>query len=104
MGNKLAPAEEYVREKNRQEAIGLLKKYYEKGFRYVARDPESKVLVLFSLKPKKYRKEEFWGYVNVDDPKTIPCQVIFNRDITEINWRNRSPVSIEDFLNKECSK
>lgn len=98
MESKLNPIAEYLRDKNRQETIELLKLYYDKGFRYVVRDPEIKVLVLFSLKPKKYRKEEFWGYVNVDDPKVIPCQVIFNTDITEIRWVNRCPTLISEFI------
>jgi hypothetical protein len=91
---------EYVRVKNRADALKELKKFYDRGFRYVVRDLDGEHLVLFSLKPKKYLDLESWGYVNECDPKAIPCQIIRNTDITEINWKNRSAVLIGDFIKK----
>lgn len=93
------PLYEYIRLKNRTDATKELKKYFDRGFRYVVRDLDGDHLVVFSLKPKKYRDLESWGYVNECDPKAIPCQIIRNTDITEINWKNRSAVLIENFLN-----
>lgn len=90
---------EFLRLKNRTDALKELKKYLDRGFRYVVRDLEGEWLVLFSLKPKRYMDLEAWGYVNGDDPKARPCQIIRNLDITEINWKNRSAVLIENFLN-----
>ncbi|MCI5684555.1 MAG: hypothetical protein MR320_04095 [Enterococcus gallinarum] len=89
---------ESIRLKNRADTLKELKKYFDRGFRYVVRDLEGEWLVLFSLKPKKYMDLEIWGYVNECDPNAIPCQIIRNTDITEINWKNRSAVLIEDFL------
>lgn len=89
-----------IRLKNRTDTTKELKKYFDGGFRYVVRDLDGKHLVLFSLKPKKYMDLESWGYVNEFDPKAIPCQTIRNTDITEINWKNRSAVLIEDFIKK----
>ncbi|OTN77098.1 hypothetical protein A5886_002178 [Enterococcus sp. 8G7_MSG3316] len=89
---------EYVRLKNRMDTLKELKKYFDRGFRYVVRDLEGEWLVLFSLKPKRYMDLEAWGYVNEDDPKARPCQIIRNLDITEINWKSRNAVLIEDFL------
>ncbi len=94
------PLYEYIRLKNRTDATKELKKYFDRGFRYVVRDLDGDHLVVFSLKPKKYRDLESWGYVNECDPKAIPCQIITNTDITEINWKNRSANLIEEFLNK----
>jgi hypothetical protein len=91
---------ESIRLKNRADTIKDLKRYFERGFRYVVRDLDGEYLVLFSLKPKKYMDYEIWGYVNEYDPKAIPCQIIKNTDITEINWKNRSATLLEDFLNK----
>lgn len=91
---------ESLRLKNRKETLEELKKYLDRGFRYVVRDLESEWLVLFSLKPKRYMDLESWGYVNEIDPKAIPCQIIRNTDITEINWKNRSAVLIEDVIKK----
>jgi len=72
----------------------------QQGFKYIVRDLDGDWLVLFSLKPKKYIKMEFWGYVNEMDPNALPCKVIENSDITEISWKNRSPILISDFLKK----
>lgn len=94
------PLYEYIRLKNRTDTTKELKKYFDRGFRYVVRDLDGDHLVLFSLKPKKYMDLESWGYVNEWDPKAIPCQIIANTDITEINWKNRSATLIEEFLNK----
>ncbi|MGM0295088.1 hypothetical protein [Enterococcus sp. AZ034] len=91
---------ESIRLKNRADTLKELKKYFDRGFRYVVRDLEGEWLVLFSLKPKKYMDLESWGYVNESDPKAIPCQIIRNTDITEINWKNRSAVLIKDFIKK----
>lgn len=73
---------------------------YEKGYKYVVRDKESEFLSCFSLKPKRYRDLESWGYLNPDEPKAMMAYPIKNTDITEINWSNRSATLILDFLNK----
>ncbi|MEB8400280.1 hypothetical protein NGG61_10130 [Enterococcus casseliflavus] len=91
---------ESVRLKNRADTLKELKKYSDRGFRYVVRDLEGEWLVLFSLKPKKYMDLEIWGYVNECDPNAFPCQIIRNTDITEINWKNRNAVLIGDFIKK----
>lgn len=91
---------ESIRLKNRADTMEELKKYYDRGFRYVVRDLDGEHLVLFSLKPKKYMDLESWGYVNEFDPKAFPCQIIRNTDIAEINWKNRSAVLIKDFIKK----
>jgi hypothetical protein len=93
-----------IRLKNRTDTTKELKKYFDRGFRYVVRDLEGEWLVLFSLKPKKYMDLESWGYVNEFDPEVIPCQIIRNTDITEINWKNRSAVLIEDFIKKALER
>ena len=92
--------EDYLRLKNRQEAILQMKIYMQMGFEYVVRDLDMDWLVFFSLKPKKYRSLEIWGYVDGSSPEALPCKVIKNTDITEISWKNRSPMLISDFLEK----
>ncbi|WP_313627567.1 DNA topoisomerase [Enterococcus italicus] len=98
--NRKEAIEDYLRLKNRQEAILQMEIYMKMGFEYVVRDLDMDWLVFFSLKPKKYRSLEIWGYVNELDPEVLPCKVIKNVDIAEINWKNRSPMSISDFLGK----
>lgn len=102
MGNithrEVDPVEDFFRVKNRDETIRLLKKFYKKGYRYVVRGPEDVYLALFSVKPKKYRSFEDCGYINEDDPKAKPCQLIKNTDITEIRWQNRYPTVISEFV------
>jgi hypothetical protein len=57
-------------------------------------------LTCFSIKPKKYRDTEAWGYVDPDMPEAIPAYPIGNTDIAEISWSNRSATLIADFLAK----
>ena len=98
--NRQEAIEDYFRLKNRKEAIFKMEIYMEQGFKYVVRDLDIDWLVFFSLKPKKYRSLEIWGYVDENNPEVLPCKLIKNEDITEINWKNRSPVLISDFLEK----
>lgn len=84
--------------KSRTEVKEMLKSPFSNGFSYIARDPESNVLCLFSLKPKKYRDIEAWGYVDENAQGVKPCKIIRNTDITEINWKNQRPTLISDFL------
>lgn len=87
-----------TRLKNRTDTTKELKKYFDRGYRYVVRDLDGEWLVLFALKPKKYMDLEIWGYDNEFAHEAIPCKLIRNVDIAEINWKNRSAVLIEDFL------
>lgn len=64
----------------------------------MVRDDGTECLALFSLKPKRYMELEAWGYVDENDPKAKPCQVISNTDITEIRWQNRYPTVISEFV------
>lgn len=91
------PVEECFRIKSRVEAIDLMRKYYKKGFRYAARDEQSDWIQLYSEEPKKYLEEEFWGYKSGDDPNVLPVRLIKNKDMTEINWGNRSAILIETY-------
>ena len=84
--------------KSRSEVKEMLKSPFSNGFSYIVRDPESNILCLFSLKPKKYRKFGFWGYVDENAQGVKPCRIIWNTDITEINWHNQRPTLISDFL------
>lgn len=84
--------------KTRKQTEIALMDLYEKGYRYVVRDKEDNYLSCFSLKPKKYRDTESWGYVDPDERKTMMAYPIKNTDITEINWSNRSAMLISDFL------
>lgn len=90
----------------RQQAIEILEQLYEKGYRYVARDKDSDFLICFSLKPKKYMKLEFWGYVDSDAQGVKMAYIFRNTDITEIKWSNRSATLIAEFLglNKDGAK
>lgn len=83
---------------NRKQAIDLLKQLQEKGYGYVVRDNEMPYLICFSLKPKKYRDTESWGYVNPDVMGAKSAYPIKNTDISEVNWNNRSATLISDFL------
>lgn len=85
---------------SRQEVAEVLKKLYERGYRYVVRDKDMPYLVSFSLKPKRYRDTESWGYVNPDETGVIMAYPFKNVDITEINYSNRSATLIETYLTK----
>ncbi len=76
----------------------VLEDLYKKGFRYVVRDRGSEFLTCFSIKPKKFRDIESWGYNNSSLPKALPAAIIKNEDITEINWTNISATLIADFI------
>lgn len=87
-------------EKQTDEAVfKLLQDYLKAGFRYIVRDQNSSALVLFSQKPKKDSKNKFWGYVNPDDPKALPCAVIDSDGMEAIQWTNRQPKAIDELLN-----
>lgn len=88
-------------EKSRSEVIERLKKLYKRDYRYVVRDKDSSHLLCFSLKPKRYRDTESWGYVDPCDKKALTAYPIGNTDITEINYYNRSATSIKEFLEGE---
>lgn len=68
------------------------------GYTYIARCKDSDWLTCYSVKPKKFMDLEIWGYANPDAPgvkMAYPLQCLF---YTEINWSNRSPLLITDFL------
>lgn len=81
-------------EQTRSQVQETLKKLYEKGYRYVVRDKGMNYLTCFSVKPKRYRKLEIWGYVKLDAKGVIEAYPIKNTDVTEINWNNRSATPI----------
>lgn len=87
----------------REQVIKSLQDLYAEGYRYVVREKDMQWLLCFSLKPKKYREFEGWGYVDPDVTGVITAYPIKNTDITEINWTNRSATLIEDFLSKVAS-
>ena len=95
--------EEYLRVKSREEVIGELKKYYKKGYRYVVRDFNCCYLSLFSIKPKRFRDLESWGYANPNAHGVLMAESIKNYDITEINYKNRSATLIADFIKRSES-
>jgi len=86
--------------KSREQVVGKLKDLQVKGYTHVARDEGSQYLICFSLKPKKYRDIEAWGYVNSDLSDAFMAYPIKNTDITEISWTDRSATLILDFVNK----
>lgn len=93
-----------LRHRNREEAIEVMKRAYDKGYRYVVRDYESEHLSFFNYKPKKFRDLESWGYTDKDLVKSdcLPSTVILkNDDITEISWINQKPTLISDFIERE---
>lgn len=87
-----------MRTKAREEVVELLKDISEKGYKYVVRDKDMPFLSCFSLKPKRYREIESWGYVNENATGALPAYPIKNKDITEINYNNRSATLISDWL------
>lgn len=82
----------------REQAIARLIELYEKGYRYVVRDKDMGYLTCFSIKPRKYKDIEAWGYVDPDVPKALMAYPIGNTDIAEINWSIRSATLIAVFL------
>lgn len=93
-----------IRLKNRTEAIEVIKKAYQYGFRYVVRDLDSPYLSFYNYKPKKWRDLESWGYTNTDllKPDCMPSILILkNEDIKEIKWTNQKPTLIKEFLERE---
>lgn len=87
-----------MRTKTREEVVELLKDISEKGYKYVVRDKDMPFLSCFSLKPKRYREIESWGYVNENATGVLPAYPIKNKDITEINYNNRSATLISNWL------
>lgn len=84
----------------RKEVIKVLKRLYEEGYRYVVRDKDMPVLCCYSLKPKRYMDMEAWGYVNALSIGAMMAYPIKNKDVTEINYLNRSATLISDFLDE----
>lgn len=88
------------RPKTRKQTVSILTDLHSKGYRYVVRDKEMNYLVCFSLKPKKYRDTESWGYVDPDEQGALMACPIKNTDVEEINWSNRTAALILDFVGK----
>ena len=86
---------------DRSETIFLLEELSKKGYRYLVRDNESQWLSCYSLKPKKYRDTESWGYVNPDIEGVKMAYVFKNWDFTEVNWSNKSAKLISEFLERQ---
>lgn len=86
---------------NREQTIILLKQLQEKGYSHVVRDHEMPYLTCFSLRPKKYRDTESWGYIDQGATGARGAYSIKNTDISEVNWTNRSATLISDFLEKQ---
>lgn len=80
---------------SKEQVYKKLNALYGKGYRYVVRDKDSVYIHCYSLKPKKYRDLEGWGYVDPDGPDVLPAYPIKNNDLAEISWGNRSAVLIE---------
>lgn len=86
----------YMTELNdREQTLKILKELYEKGYRYVVRDKDTPYLSCFSLKPKRYREMEFWGYVDPYVDGAMMSYPIKNVDITEINYKVRKRGYVE---------
>lgn len=85
--------------KNREEVIRFLEKQRSK-YQYIVREPYAPFLLLFSSKPKKYTKYQFWGYPS-GELDGEPAIHIDNTDITEISWSNRSPKLISEWLEEQ---
>lgn len=90
--------ERFTEVQNREETVRLLKYFLRKGYRWVVREEQSPILLLFSLKPKKYLKLQCWGYTNENAEGALMAEVIKNIDITEILWSNRQPTNLEQFI------
>lgn len=58
-------------------------------------------LSCYSLKPKRYREIESWGYIDPEHQGVIMAYPIKNTDIIEINWSNKSAIQISDLLNSK---
>lgn len=100
MSNRIT-SDEMLRVNTRQQAMDLLKRLSEQGYKFVTRDPGSEWLICFSLKPKKYMELGCWGYVNEHKPGVLVANGFKNDDINEIRWDNRSPTVIDEFLSDE---
>ncbi len=87
----------------RKETIEILKQQHAKGYRYVVRDKEMPYLICFSIKPKRYRDMESWGYVDSDADGVMGAYPIKNTDITEIHFNNRAATLISNFLDKNTT-
>lgn len=86
------------REKRRSEVVKKLKELYKEGYQYVVRDEDMPYLVCFSIKPKRYRDIQSWGYADPYAQGVLPAYPIRNIDITEINYSNKSATLIEGFI------
>lgn len=85
----------------REERLKDLAQLYKKGYRYVVRENKSDCLLCFSFKPKKYLDLQIWGYRDEHAGVGLPAQILANTDMTEINWRNRSPKLISELIDTE---
>lgn len=84
----------------RSDAIEKLKELHKRGYRYVVRDKDMPYLLCFSIKPKRYRDIESWGYVDPNRQGVLPAYPIRNVDVTEIHYNNKSAMLIEDFIER----
>lgn len=82
----------------RKKVLDRLRRLQEIGYTYVVRDKGSHFLSCYSLKPKRYRDMEAWGYVDSGATGVMMAYPIHNTDITEINYSNKSATLISDFL------
>lgn len=86
---------------SRKQVMAILIELNGEGYHYLVRDEDSSYLSCYSLKPKKYRDTTSWGYVDPDAKNAMMVYPIKNTDITEINWSNKSAISILDFFNAQ---
>lgn len=84
--------------KSRPQVIEKLKTMHDRGYRWVVRDKDMPYLCCYSIKPKRYRDIDAWGYADPYARGAVPAYPIKNTDITEINYNNRSATAIYDFI------
>lgn len=76
-----------------------LEKNYKKGYRYAVQENDNHGILLFSLKPKKYTRDGFWGYQEKDleSVDALPAfPLSFQVDC--IKWTNRQATLISELL------
>lgn len=77
---------------------GYLIDYYNLGFRYIVKNEDSIILLLFSLKPRK-REYYGWGYPDkyLESPEALPVCLLCG-DIESVKGTNKSPTLIKDLI------
>ena len=85
---------------DKEEVLEILKLAYDAGYRYVVRSEKSKYLNCFSLKPKRYKENKDWGYMqkDIDNEKAKSAHLIKNTDMIEINYSNKSATTIASLI------